>query len=82
MKKLVLLCFILSNCSSIPQDIDCRARCNTVIKAEEERYQVCQSHINECMEVLKKSNPPLLSKVVWGVLGIGIGLVVGTKLNK
>lgn len=78
MQKMILICLILSSCASFPQKHDCTA----LVEAEEARYSVCQKHVDECLAARKKDSPPLLSKAVWAVLGLGVGLVIGTKLAR
>lgn len=70
----VLILLILSSCaSSVHKD------CGPLIAAEEERYKVCQRHVDECLEARRKDSPPLLTKLVYAILGLGTGLVIGVR---
>lgn len=80
MNKLIIALLLLSSCAMEPA-ATCRRDCDDVIKAEDARYDVCQSHVDQCMDALKATDPPLLTKAVYGVVGLALGLILGTRIK-
>lgn len=82
MKKVLLICLLLSSCGGIPQKREnLRTECDKVIAAEEARYRLYQQQLAECEETLKNENPTLFTKGIYAVAGLILGLVVGVKIS-
>lgn len=78
MKKLIVLCLLLSSCAAVPFK---QQECEALVKAQDDRYVVCQEQVNECVNVLKKDHPDLLSKIMYGVIGLSVGLTLGARFS-
>ena len=83
MRKLLVLCVILSSCASIPQkELTCRNDCDKLVAAEEARYNICLNHVRQCENILAHDHPSFISSAIYGVIGLGIGLFLGFKVGK
>lgn len=83
MKRLLIICLLLSACASQEhRKGDCQHACDAIIKAEDARYAVCQDHVQECEKALEKSNPPLFGRAVWGIIGLVGGIVLGARIAR
>lgn len=78
MKKLVIFCLILSSCANVPFK---QKECEDLVKAQDDRYAVCQEQVDECVNVLKKDHPDLMSKIMYGIVGLSIGLTLGARFS-
>lgn len=79
-KVIVFLMIALTACSSLSQN--CYKDCDNLIAAEEARYGVCERQVEECTSALKQDHPSLLTKAVYGVIGLAVGLIIGVKLGR
>lgn len=75
MRYLLLIGLLLSSCASIAQ----KGSCDALIQAEEHRYSVCKDQLNQCFEARKQDSPPLLTKAIYGIIGLALGLIIGAK---
>lgn len=84
MKYTLLFCLILSSCASIaPNGANGpKGTCDDVIAAEEERYAVCEAQVNQCLDKLEKTYPSTMTKIIWGVAGLLLGVAIGANAGR
>lgn len=76
----LILCMLLSSCDSFGPSK--KTTCDELVDAEDKRAALLQKQVDECIAARKTDNGPLLSKIAYGLIGIGVGVVVGSRLTK